>query len=70
MKENHLTISKICELLNQLKNEHGDIPVVIYDADTWWGFPLKEEHFSIRNSRELESKILQIAIEYGDEQID
>lgn len=38
--EQQLTISGLCELLAGIQRTHGDLRVVIRDADTGWNFKL------------------------------
>lgn len=42
-----LTIGGLQALLDQLRTAHGDLPVVLEDADTSWVFRLKADHLSV-----------------------
>ncbi len=61
-----LTISSLIAELTKTQAEHGDLPVVILDADTSWPFKLKAEHIFVNDLRYLRN-VLEIAIEYTDE---
>jgi len=57
-----LTIKSLIELLDKLKDNYGDIPVIIEDADTGWLFLLDSKHLILINN-----KILCIEYSYSDE---
>ena len=61
-KEPQLVISSLIELLRGKLNQHGDLPVIVVDADTGWRFLLKSSHFF------TESNCLEIGIDYCDEE--
>lgn len=61
-----LTISSLVSELTKLHTEHGDLPLVIVDADTSWPFKLKAKHIDVDTSRYLR-KVVTFEICYRDE---
>lgn len=61
-----LTISSLIAELTKVQAEHGDLPVVILDADTSWPFKLKAGHLLVNDLR-YRRNVLELAIEYQDD---
>lgn len=61
MADHQLTISQLRAELERIQAEHGDLPVVLDDADTNWLFRLKAGHLDVRDGR------LCIGCRYSDE---
>ena len=68
MKQQQLTISTLRQELARLQHEHGDLPVVLDDADTGWMFVLKASHLTVEKAGNPHGKKLAIAVDYGDDQ--
>ena len=67
-KHPQLTISTLRQELARLQHEHGDLPVVLNDADTGWVFLLKAIHLDVEKADNAHGKKLAIMADYGDEQ--
>lgn len=63
-----LTISTLRQALARLQCEHGDLPVMLNDADTEWSFRLKAEHLKVQPTST--GRALAIGVEYGNELAD
>jgi hypothetical protein len=59
-----LTISTLIQLLTRLQAEHGDLPVIIRDADTGYLIKVSEDCVCIKKER------LRIAVDYIDSEFD
>ena len=60
-----MNISELRNYLKELKDEHGDIEVVIDDADTGWLFKIKKVNLSIyKDNRGIH---LEIGHDYQNE---
>lgn len=62
-----LTIISLCALLERIQRDHGDLPVVIDDADTNWHFLLRAGHLQVVDSKNAFGKKLTIGCQYADE---
>lgn len=62
-----LTISTLRQELARLQHEHGDLPVVLNDADTGSAFVLKASHIDVEKADNAHGKALAISVDYGDE---
>ncbi len=61
-----LTIHSLIAELTKIQAEHGDLPVVLVDANTGWPFKLDAEHLAV-NEDSYFRKILEIEIRYADD---
>lgn len=61
-----LTISALRQELVRLQHEHGDLPVVVEDADTGHRYLLKAGHLDVF-SENAYGKRLVINVDFGDE---
>ena len=68
MKQQQLTTSTLQQELVRLQNEHGDLPVVLDDADTGWMFVLKASHLTVEKAGNPHGKKLTISVNYSDDQ--
>lgn len=70
-KQQQLTISTLRQELTRLQHDHGDLPVVLNDADTGWFFLLKAKHLVVESDdNAAHGKKLIITVDYGDEMED
>ena len=67
-KHQQLTISTMRKELARLQHEHGDLPVVLNDADTEWTFLLKAFHLDVEKADNPHGKKLAISVKYGDDE--
>ena len=61
MDEQQLKISGLRKLLEQIEIKHGNLPVVLPDADTAWVWLMKASNVTVDRGR------LCIGGDYGDE---
>ena len=61
-----LTISSLITELTKIQAEHGDLPMVLVDADTGWPFKLGAKHLNVDRRRYFQ-KILEFAADYRDD---
>lgn len=61
-----LTIDSLVARLTALRQEVGDIPVILRDADTCWAFKLTEAHVAPEICAKQGVR-LRIMANYGDE---
>ncbi len=64
--QSQLTIDGLIAQLGSLREQLGDVPVILRDADTCWAFKLKAEHLAPEGATPGEAR-LQIMANYGDE---
>jgi len=57
-----LTISSLIAELTKIQEAHGNLPVIVVDADTGWRFILQAKHLEVNNST------LDIGVDYSDEE--
>lgn len=64
-----IVISSLIELLQGIQQRHGDLPVVLRDADTCWTFRMSAEHIAIGLSRVngTPTPRLEIGADYSSE---
>lgn len=65
-----LTLKTLEEELKRLRETHGDMPVILDDADTGWRFKLQAKHLEIENANHSGHKRLVISVPYSDELYD
>ena len=64
-KTPQLTVSSLIQYLTTFQAKHGDLPLILIDADTGYPFLLKEKHFDIPDF--IKTPCLAIEVDYGDE---
>lgn len=62
-----LTIDALIDQLQVLREQFGDMPVILRDADTNWAFRLKAGHLAVDFDLAGFGKRLQIMAKYGDD---
>lgn len=63
----HLTLKTLEAELKRLRETHGDMPVILDDADTGWRFKLEAKHLEIENADHSGRKRLVINVPYNDD---
>lgn len=63
--QSQLTIDSLIACLGALREQLGNAPVILRDADTCWAFKLKAEHLAPDTA--AGATRLQIMANYGDE---
>jgi hypothetical protein len=59
-----LTLSQAIARLEALKAQHGDVPIVLWDLDTSWYFPLEDRCFEAQLMDD-DSVRISVGVEQG-----
>jgi hypothetical protein len=64
-----LGVSALIELLEMIRERHGDLPIVLRDADTCWTFRLTADHLALGQPHPAEGARprLEIGADYASE---
>lgn len=60
-----MKITEVVKLLKATLDIHGDIDVILEDADTNWGFKLEPNSFDFDS---VNNRVV-ISVDYGDERV-